>query len=242
MSAILPSIVEIAQQNNLVFARRQYSKKELALKCPFCHADENNKDKHYLSINVSKNVFKCFFCGIKGGVLRFESLLTDTPEKEIHDKYRISSGHTKSNLHPVEQLTTHQLSQLGFLNKPNWRNLKKRDYEYYLNTREWIWKEWVNYIHSKQYLAYQLLIIGIAIGKYQKVIAQITKIENEVQTPLVDRVLEIYSQEKRPKWTIQAEEFASEILNASSSCKMPIEEATPDYKSTESVPSIGGRI
>ncbi|AYB41763.1 hypothetical protein D5F52_26790 (plasmid) [Brevibacillus laterosporus] len=242
MSTILPSIVEIAQQNNLVFSKRQYSKKELALKCPFCHADENKKNKHYLSINVSKNVFKCFFCGIRGGVLRFESLLTDIPEKEIHDKYRTSVGHTKSMFHPVEQLTSHQIRQLGFLNKPNWGKLKKRDYRYYLDTRDWIWKEWLDYIHSKQYLAYQLLIIGIAIGKYQKVIGQITKIEKEIQTPLVDRVLEIYSQEKRPKWTIQAEKFASEILNAPSVSTTFVDKNTTDYKSLESLSIIGGRV
>lgn len=64
--------------------------------------------RYYLSLNPDKQTFMCWYCMESGGVLRFVSLLTGTPEELLLHQYR------KRRLdYPTEGLTQRQLHFLG---------------------------------------------------------------------------------------------------------------------------------
>ncbi|MCF6094536.1 hypothetical protein L1765_11235 [Microaerobacter geothermalis] len=214
---MLPDILDIAKKHGLSFDSRSLGKKEVRTKCPFCLADIKRRDKYYLSLNTIDQVFKCWYCGESGGVFRFISLLTKVPEHEVVQMYQRENGREtgkkkyKYKLHPAEKLTTTQLKMLGYLGKPNWAELRKRDKDYYKRTRSLVLNEWNDFLQWERYEAFQLLIVGIHSFSYQKAIESIRDREREIGAPLLEKVLQVYSLSKWPEWAKEAEKFALEF-------------------------------
>lgn len=133
---MLPNILDIAEENGLIFNTRSLNKKEVFCKCPFCLEDASKADKHYLSLNTSDNVYRCWFCGDKGGVLQFEAKLTGLSYEMIKEK---RLGKLRKPLHAAERLSPHQLSSIG------WREVKQNDKSAFQKSREQVLKDWQEY-------------------------------------------------------------------------------------------------
>ncbi len=220
---MLPEILEVAEQHQLIINPRTHGKKETTAKCPFCHEDAkpDKKHKYYLSLNTENQVFKCWYCGQSGGVYRFISLLEDIPESEVVERYQKQFGKRRVHLHPVERLTANQFKLMGYRNKPNWFEMRKRDKSYYKRTRDLIWSEWKEFMQREKYQAFQLLIAGIYGMSYQKSVQRIKEREKEIGVPLLEHVLKIYPLSERPEWTERAKKFALHVCNP---IKYPFEE------------------
>src|SRR5690625_702968 len=106
---MLPSIGSVAEKYQVDVNPNTYGRKELMCRCPFC-----NSKKHHLSLNTEKNVFKCWRCKKSGGVIQFESLLSNEPFQEIREKY---FGKKKKTLHPAYNLSPDQLREIGWYDK-----------------------------------------------------------------------------------------------------------------------------
>lgn len=215
--SILPSIIDIARKHNLIINERTITKKEVLAKCPFCKEDTLNPrkvKKFYLSLNQLDNVFKCWYCKEAGGVIRFISLLEGgTPEKEILDRYRKPrKGNYKP--HPVEELSTNQLRKIGYKQKPNWKLAREIDFMRYQEMRKRIWDEWKEYVQGRLRYAYQIMVIHISTNNYEKGVQMVKKLEKEIETPLLDKVLKIYSSSEKPDWAKEAETFVKHVLSA----------------------------
>ncbi|WP_280618032.1 hypothetical protein [Heyndrickxia oleronia] len=61
MITLLPSIINVARENNLIINERSLTKKEVLCKCPFCLMDASRPKKFYLSLNPKENIFKCWY-------------------------------------------------------------------------------------------------------------------------------------------------------------------------------------
>lgn len=110
---MLPNIVDVAIQNNLILDSRTLKNKEVRAKCPFCMADAN-KNKHYLSLNTDSNVYKCWNgdCKMSGGVLDFESRLTGEDYNKVKKKYFTNSS--QKNKSSLDSMTSRQLEEIGY--------------------------------------------------------------------------------------------------------------------------------
>lgn len=201
---MLPDILSVALKHQLILNGRTLHNIEVLCKCPFCFEDSKpaKKRKYYLSLNTKDQVFKCWFCGESGGVLRFIALLEGLTEEEVRHKYR-----RKKKSHPAERLTRRQRKLIGGVCEPDWEAMKKRDYAYFRRTMDHIWDQWKEYVDEKVREAYFLLLLGIRFRKYSEYIEEIRKLEQSVGTPLLNQVLHIYSSPKRPKWTESLEAF-----------------------------------
>lgn len=195
---MLPDILTVADQYKLTLNERTRNSEEALCKCPFCFEDAkpNKKRRYYLSLNTKDQVFKCWFCGESGGILRFISLLEGVTEDEVRSRYR----KRKIN-HRAERLTRKQLGYISHNAKTDFAAMKVRDRAYYFRTMDWIWSDWKSFLEDQIQEAYFLLIVGIAFGKYQEHIEEIRKLEKTIETPLLNEVLDIFSSPKRPKWT-----------------------------------------
>lgn len=104
---MLPNILDIANQHAIILDSRTLKKNEVRAKCPFCLEDSNKPKKHYLSLNVVDNVYKCWHCNSRGGVLDFESRLSGESYELVKAKYVQGRGRKSPSL------TTRQLEALG---------------------------------------------------------------------------------------------------------------------------------
>ncbi|HET7658422.1 MAG TPA: hypothetical protein VFK37_09025, partial [Bacillales bacterium] len=211
VNVMLPDILPVAERHQLVFQPQTYCKKETRAKCPFCGEDlkPGKKKKYYLSLNTESQVFKCWFCGVSGGVYRFISLLEGTPEFTVKEKYCKSSY----QVHPAERLTKQQLHLIDYYRRPDWYRIRQRDPQYYRRTRNLIWQEWKAFVANQQRFAFQLLVIGIRKGNYQKAIQGIQEREKAIQWPLLKKALRLYSCAERPAWTEQAKAIALHVCD-----------------------------
>jgi hypothetical protein len=197
---VLPSIIDVARENQLTFNERTLKKKEVMCKCPFCLQDANIPKKFYLSFNVEKNVFKCWYCKEYGGVLQFESLITGTSFEEVKKKY---FGDKKKNYHPAELLSPKQLEAI------NWDEIKRNHYEEYKQSLTIVLDDWRSYLRENRIMAFAKLLIGLELGKYQVVIDNIQKQADKAQIPrLLDDVLTMYSSSDWDDWALEAREIA----------------------------------
>ncbi|CAI8949056.1 ZnF_CHCC domain-containing protein [Brevibacillus sp. IT-7CA2] len=210
---MLPSIIDIANQHNLTLLPPKATSKEVLGKCPFCRADEGKKGKFYLSLNQRDNVFRCWHCGEKGGVCRLESLLTGIPESEITDKYRVKPRRT---IHPAERLTAAQLQLIGFKQKPNWMDMKKRNTDYYKRTRDWVWLEWQEFVKVEKRKAFTILLVAIFENQSPKGMAYVQEREAELGEPLLNELLQLFSQPKWPQWAIESKHYALSLTQQDS--------------------------
>lgn len=218
---MLPSIVDIARQHNLTLIQPKGRSKEMTGKCPFCRADEGRRDKHYLSLNIVDNVFRCWHCAERGGVCRFEALLTGIPESEVTDKYR---RNPERKSHPAEKLTLSQLRLINFDGMKKLQDMKKRNPAYYKRTLDWVWSEWKQFVEEEKQKAFQLLLVSIFNNNYTKGITLIQDREQEIGTKILDELLRVFSLSQWPAWAIEAKQFALAIGNPSGPFELSQEE------------------
>lgn len=195
---MLPSIIEVAQANELIFNKKTLNKKEVRCKCPFCMADANRPKKFYLSLNEEKNVFRCWYCGLKGGVLEFEAKLTGKPYEEIKKKY----FGEKKYYHPAERLSPKQLEKINLLEL-------KKDYKQFKKSLDKVEAKWQEFVYKERVKAFAKLLIGIEIEKYQQIVEIIQKQSENSEIPsLLDDVLNMYSSSKWDQWAIEGRKYA----------------------------------
>lgn len=169
-------------------------------KCPFCLTDANNPKKFYLSINVEKNVFKCWYCKEYGGVLQFESMLTGTSFLEVKQKY---FGDQKKKYHPAELLSPKQLEAI------NWADIKRNYFVEYKESLQVIIADWEAHVRENRILAFSKLLIGIETKKYKLVIDSIKKQAEDAQIhSLLDDILNMYSSSQWKDWALEARKIA----------------------------------
>ncbi|GGI98098.1 hypothetical protein [Paenibacillus hunanensis] len=209
---MLPSIVEIAEQHGLIMDSSSRNREEVKCKCPFCHEDSkpNKERRYYLSLNSKDQVFKCWFCGERGGVFRFISLLDQLPEAEVVQYYR-----KRKTVHPVERLTSHQrhlLRQWLGGKEPDWLKMRVRDAAYYKRSLDLLWEDWQEFVACEQQHAYFELILGIQCQKYPVYVERIQKREKQIDVNLLQYVCETYSMAQRPEWTCAIEQRVEQML------------------------------
>src|SRR5690625_2018645 len=148
---MLPSIVKIAREYDIVINERTIEQKEIRVKCPFC--GEDYPHKFHLSLNIGKNVFKCWNCKENGGVLQFESLVSGKSYNEVRKKY-FGSRKKKKAVHPAHRLSPEQLDAIG------WRSVKREDFNSFNRSREEVLRDWERYKYEElvKYYAVFLLI------------------------------------------------------------------------------------
>jgi len=203
---LLPSIIDVARENQITFNRRTLKKKEVMCKCPFCLEDANNPKKFYLSLNVEKNVFKCWYCKEYGGVLQFESMITGISFEEVKQKY---FGDTAREYHPAERLSPKQLEAI------NWAEIKRNHYEEYKDSLQKVLADWKAHVRENRILAFSKLLIGIESMKYQLILENIENQAKNAHIPsLLDDVLKMYSSNVWKEWALQAREIARIALMA----------------------------
>jgi hypothetical protein len=214
---MLPNILAVAEEYQLTIDPKSLKRKEVMCKCPFCLEDANRQGKYHLSLNVHDLLFKCWFCKESGGVYRFIAKLSGETEAEVKAKMRAIQG-KKGNYkpHPAEELTSAQLRLLGYSQKPNWFEFRKRDVEYFKRTLENLWADWQDYLDIQRRYAFQTLLMGIKIGKYSQALSQIEKKSKEIGYNLLPDVFKVYGDEKRPTWAEEAHVLVNEIYQ-----KMP---------------------
>lgn len=201
---MFPDILSIADQHCLIINSRTRGNEEVLSKCPFCYEDDkpDKKRRYYLSLNTKDRVFRCWFCGESGGVLRFIALLEGVTEEEVRARFR-----KRKPSHPAERLTRRQLKLISNGPLTDFPAMKKRDRAYYNRTMDYIWERWNVFIKTQVQEAYFLLTLGITHGKYQEYVEEIRKLEKVIEAPLLNEVLNIYSSNKRPEWTGNIDKF-----------------------------------
>jgi hypothetical protein len=208
MKSILPDILDVATEHNLVFSQRPVHNRpqEKRAICPFHTCTTHRQPEFHLYINTEKNTFKCFSCGASGGVVKFIALLDNKTEQQVLEELR---GNTKKTLrrrkvHPAEKLTAFQMKAMGFHHFQGWHQLKKvwkHNPDYIKRQMDWVWREWQSYVQCRLENAYKLLLIGLMTGTYRHSVEWIKAESERLGVDLLSKVLTIYSQPVRPPWT-----------------------------------------
>jgi hypothetical protein len=127
-SSILPNVLDIARQYNIVIYPTRNGKPEHQGDCPFCGG------KKCFQINTEKNVFLCNrqnHCGVRGGVLKLMELLTGNDQKELLRELVAKNGSLEYSrktarirkLHPALNIPREDLRKIKLdLNNPDWYN------------------------------------------------------------------------------------------------------------------------
>lgn len=209
--SILPNIVDVAFEHNLTVNSKTVGKKEVLCKCPFCLEDlkPSKIKRYYLSLNESKNTFKCWFCGSKGGVVKFISLLNGSPESEIIENLRKENGFNYKK-HPAEKLSTSQLSMIGYPNI-NWVNNREFDVEIYKAFRDHVHQKWLSFVDQEKAVAYKLVYGGILSGDYHGAIKKVKDIEQILEVKILDDILKALSKDMRTDDELEMEMFVSDL-------------------------------
>lgn len=149
---MLPEILKVAEEYGLTFNHRTHGKKETLCKCIFCEEDSKpgKGQKYYLSLNTHNQVYKCWYCGVSGGVLDFEAKLSGQPYSEIRTKY---FGVRKKPLHPAEKLNAHQLRTIG------WAEYKRKNRTAFKINREAVLLDWKRYEYEQLVKHFAMFIV-----------------------------------------------------------------------------------
>lgn len=209
---MLPSILHIAEQYNLISDSRTYGEKESLFKCPFCKQDSlpENKKKFYLSLNTKDNVFKCWYCDESGGVLRFEALLSHKPYEVIRRKY---FGERKENLHPAYKLTPDQLREIG------WQSRKRDNFQGFLKNRDRVIEDWKEYERQELVKHYALftLIAHFPIKNDRRdhyewfvEVCQDSKVDQ-----LSNKIVQQWNSPKKMEWAVEGNSIAEMAITIS---------------------------
>jgi len=208
---MLPSVLEVARQHGLQMNAHcsSHREKEVRFKCPFCEADAEKNGKYYLSLNTSKNLFKCWACGEAGGALKFIALLENKSVEEVKRDLWGSKRSPQKPLHPAEKLRPDQLRAMGFVGF-NWGKLKQGDQAYYQRTLNLVWQEWLAHVAILKKLAYVVLLTMRESGEIKR---YSQKYAVQLGTSAGDLLLELTSVKfarTKPEWAKSAEWFVKE--------------------------------
>lgn len=193
--SILPNIIEVAQSFQVELDARTIGKRETLAKCPFCDNGYGKRTKrYYLSLNEDKNLFQCWYCKERGGVIYFMSLLSGRSEQTILDELRNRHSTSSYQKHPAEKLTTSQLKRIGY-GRINWCANREFDYETYRLYRERVWDDWLIYLKDQVNEAYKTLYLHVLTGQMHKGIAAIQKQEQLIGASLLPAALQLLGSE-----------------------------------------------
>lgn len=194
---MFPSILNIAEKYNLEIDTRTYGKKETFCKCPFCGSSR-------LSLNTTDDVFKCWSCRKAGGVLYFESLLSNQPFEVVREKY---FGKRKKNIHPAYKLTANQLKTIG------WQQVKRSSFSRFKESKEQVLNDWKKYKVEEliKHYALFLLIAHYPVKEkrreYYKWFLEVMK-RSEIDD-LKELIVSEYNNPKSVAWATRGEYLAN---------------------------------
>lgn len=199
---MLPSILKVGSKYNLTFDSKTYGDKETRAKCPFCLEDSIREGKYFLSLNVEKNLFKCWYCNKSGGVLHLESLLSGKSFQEVRIKYFGNRG--KSN-HPAYQLSPEQLEKIG------WRQIKRNNFSAFRKNREDVIQQWKVYKFEQLSIYYAIFLLMARFTKENKEVhwdwfKEITKTSRVEDLSSI--VINQYKKHRKEKWAVYGEVLA----------------------------------
>lgn len=188
----LPSILEIADQAGLTANPRTLGKKRVEYKCPFCLGDSNKNSKYKMILHAEENVYKCWLCGEKGGVLQFESKLLNIPYEEVKKKY-----FKGRNYHPAELLSPKQLNLIS------WAEAKRRNRAGFLGSLDSVLEDWKDYEREQLIYTYAkfVIIAQLPESKSLSLLTGLTETcaESGIKN-LLSRVIEQYTAEEKAEW------------------------------------------
>lgn len=196
----LPAILDIAEEYGVDIDPKTIDKKETMAICPFC-----NSSNHKLSINAEKNVFKCWVCAERGGVLAFEAKLSGKGFNQIKAKY----FGTKSNIkkkHPAYELTPDQLKQIGF------HKMKQKEFNVFNKNKDEVIRSWKNYEYEEyvKYYAIFLLISSFNNRELQKTQYEwfVEEIKKSKVENILQEILDVYRNKLQRPWVFRAIEVS----------------------------------
>ncbi len=213
---ILPEILKIAQDKNLGETKNVSSRtNEIRFPCPFCQGGDSG---FHLYINTEKNIFNCFRCGSRGGVVRFIALLENRAETEVLEE--ILAEHRKNkpylpkdNRHPAEKLNAFQLRAMGLSLRPNWSKLREINPGLTSKMLNALWRKWNVFLRYEMESATQLLYLAIREDcGYDKVIEKLKARSRELQHDLLAPALKTLSAENPPDWFLEIKKIYDPIL------------------------------
>jgi len=205
--SILPNILDVAQEHGLSLGNRTSRPDEVRVCCPFC-----GDSKYHLYLNTDKQVFNCYRCGEKGGVIRFIALLTGCGETEVIEQLKPTSKKTKKSKkknHPATMLNTFQLKQIGYNSRPNWDEFFKKDPSHAIEYADSLWNEWQDFLNREKRLALRNLYIALKENRYGKEVEKIRERSKEIGVDLLMPCLNAYSEPFPEKWALEAKASAT---------------------------------
>jgi hypothetical protein len=213
----LPSIIEVGDRNGIEFNPRTLNKKEVYAKCPFC-----GDGRYKLSLNAEYNVFKCWLCQAKGGVLEFESLLTGVPFNEVKAKY---FGKNSKKYHPAEMLSPVQLRKIG------WAEYKRHNRDDFKLKKEAVLQDWKEYEREESVKHFAMLMVIAHLENQNErqhdLLEYVVKSCQETGIKLLfSKLMEEYikNDEDHSDWAIEATEIARSAWKVSiMTCDLDLE-------------------
>ncbi len=202
---MLPKILEVAEKHGVEFDPRTYGKKETLAKCPFCLEDSNKKGKYYLSLNTHDQVYRCFFCNKKGGVLDFESKLSGVPYHEVKEKY---FGENRRNVHPAERLNPSQLECIGWKSNRGSKDEFKKQ-------KDLVYQHWLRYEHSQlTELFAELMVMAYLEDQVERQVGLLNYLKERCETSQIyscyARIMDEYKKDPalRTDWAVEGVKVA----------------------------------
>lgn len=248
--SILPNILDVAQEHGLSLGNRTSRPDEVRVCCPFC-----GDSKYHLYLNTDKQVFNCYRCGEKGGVVRFISLLSGEQETEVLCRLKNKTGRKsqakRKKLHPATSLNTFQLREIGYEARPYWSVFFKETPNLAKEYADNVWQDWQEFLSREKQLALRNLYIALKENKYGEEVEKIKARSKEIGVDLLTPCLNAYSEPFPDKWALEAKDSATMWL---AMCVMPDEEPVDSliekasmllevgYKSLKNLPIAVGII
>ena len=208
----LPNILDVAEDNGLTIHPPSLSKKEVYAKCPFCLQDSNINKKFYLSLNIEKNIFKCWYCSVGGGVLEFESRLTGQTFQNVKEKY---FGKDKKKRHYAEYLSPIQLKKIG------WDEYKRKNRSKFLNQRDDVLRDWEAYRYDESVKHFALFITAAHLPNQERTSVLLEYIQSSCEKTgiylLFSQLIEEFTKEEheRSQWAFEGTLLAREAWKSS---------------------------
>ncbi|GLY12871.1 hypothetical protein [Pseudobacillus badius] len=202
---MLPKIFDIAEEQGLTFNPRTLRHKEVYCKCPFCKEDTRpgKEKKFYLSLNTEDQVFRCWFCGERGGVLYFEAKLTGVSYEEVKEK---RFGKLRKPIHAAERLSPSQLARAG------WKGSKKKNKTVFKKNRDQILKSWLEYEFTEMVGLYaEFLVISAlqdAERKHERHACLKKRCEKTSIQHCYNRLMAEYQESTGAKWATEGKRLA----------------------------------
>lgn len=89
-------IVDTARRCGLVLDSRTLRRSEVEASCPFC--GDHGRGKHHLSLNTTKDLFRCNLCGAKGNSITLYARLKGISNKDAYQELKRGG-----NVYPIPQ-------------------------------------------------------------------------------------------------------------------------------------------